>query len=295
MPAPEDPSTLQVRATLACCVANFEERSMVHRAAPDRVPVADIHLPGDLANLNHYVGLVYDLEPRDERAVKILRAARQLAPLCPFLLYIPEWPWLFELVQRAEVNSLVRIHIPKSGKQEETELKKDLGMLLREAVVAIVMHCIALLSAPRLTPVKASYMWEVGRWLINPPEHKKRPTVRRMAARLRTSAREIERKWDADRLPKPKELLDWSLLLFAELAPCVTGMARGELCQTLGLTRQGLYRLRQRLARRVQPLTAPGPGQDFARALAASILRHGTPVSPVLRTLHAACGWIAVV
>lgn len=159
--------------------------------------------------------LVYDLAPWSAAALQFLsrlRSAPWRVAELPVLLYVPPRPEAAQLLVEAGRFSLVRGEMQCDGASEGGRIRGAMRQLLRDAPAAGVFQLLM-----RHLPDLPSDVQRLCRFACEKlaAHDGAELTVSRAAAELGADRRTLERRLRALGLPMPKELFDWTIVVFA--------------------------------------------------------------------------------
>ena len=122
-------------------------------------------------------------------------------------------------------------------------------------------------------PEMPSSLLQLARYVLQPLGVNRRPTVESAARALRLSKRTLERQVRCDRLPVPKELIDWITLLHVSFVASRGSTSISRVARCAGVTANDLYRIKSRLADRAGRRLGSQAEDRFSDVLAAFAAR----------------------
>ena len=237
-----DPSTV-----IGCAVTNdwafrcstrLVEQEGGHIVAAQTAEVANRAAPS-------YAALIYDLAPWDERALARIDHLRSLRPELPLLLYLPPVSPAVSLVPSCGRLTNVRLRMQERHGDGVKGLQQDVRWLLRSVPVREIMTQVAD-ALPEVSSLTTLFSHHVLRRL----SVKRRATVTSAARALGLSKRTLERRMRNDRLPPPKEIIDWLTILHVSLIAARSSLSVSRVARSIQMNPNDLYRIKKRLADR---------------------------------------------
>lgn len=170
-------------------------------------------------------------------------SASQLADL-PLLLYVPPRADVAQLLLAAGAFPLIRGEIQSGTLADVNRLRAAIRGLLESAPAAAVYRRL-MLALPDLTQdVQHICRFACGKLAARKGDS---ITVSRVAKELRMARRTLERRFRTLGLPKPKEFLDWIVVVFAAYVARGQGTQLYALGPRIGLSEARMRRTRLRL------------------------------------------------
>ncbi len=266
-----------------CCISEGNPRELVTRAVGD--------IGGEAVNIgwesmHHrkacgWDAVVYDLAPWDKRSQSTIRTIIEACPTAPILLYAPVRPGIGSLLCDRWPDR-VGIKLQFEDPEEATRLYDQMRVLLGRIPLQHIGSIFGALF-PELPNRVSTYIRLAIRELGDAGQVS--PNVSSLAYSMEVSLRTLERSWAGLRIPSPKELLDWIMLLYITLAGESTCIPVGAAGRVIGLDAAAICRLRKRL---VSPMIANAlqngieSTSDFDVTLLSFARRYGISADHVL-------------
>lgn len=205
-------------------------------------------VPPSLSQIDEYArscsALVWDGAPWDHDAVSFLEGLAQRRPDLPVLVLLPPSGQALRFVSLCPRQPGVQLSVFDNHTSRPDHIAKAVGALLAGLPPFVVTKAIGRFGGnPWLRRALWCALTQVGRGA--------RPTVPECAEAVGCSPRTLERLLRSAQFPTPKELIDWATALHMKHAEMTTGHRPADLGRAIGLTGNDVYRIRQRLAQRV--------------------------------------------
>lgn len=185
--------------------------------------------------------LVYDLAPWNDDARRLLG---RLGPDLPVMFYAPSHAEVARLLIEAGRLPLVDGELQCDGPGDIARLRRSVRRLLEMAPAAIVFRLL-MRHAPNLPSVVVQFCRNACGVLAAGMGDTL--TVSHLASALGADRRTLERHWRAHKLPPPKEMLDWIIVVFAAYLSERDNLLLYSTHELLGMSWERLRRSRLRL------------------------------------------------
>ncbi|UCG87763.1 MAG: hypothetical protein JSW71_04230 [Gemmatimonadota bacterium] len=237
------------QTNVVCCIYDSEAarrvRIAVEREGARPLPLCWQAVIQGAKPGSDWSALIYDLEPRNERTSEVVAAFRSNTLAGPILLYPPPahdiGPYLESHLGRPDVCLRLQHHDAHEVRDLSADVRRVLNMVPCNRLAGVVRNAAdgmpeRLLAYAR-EALNAVAMKDRGDKLL----------VGDVARRIRTATRTLERLSNERNLPRPKELLDWMILLYVTFVMQYEGVTWARITRRLGLCPRTLYRIRRRL------------------------------------------------
>jgi hypothetical protein len=188
--------------------------------------------------------LIWDLAPWNHDAAALLTWLTGLRPDLPILALLPDSDAAIQLAPICRRHRNVSLSVLGWPVQPDR-----MGNVVSEFVSALTPFVVAheidrhAHNGQWLRCILLYALTRIGRG--------ERPSVVDCARAAGKSVRTLERQTRAAELPTPKELIDWATILHLKRAEAATGHASADLARAMGLSANDVYRIRQRIALRM--------------------------------------------
>jgi len=240
---------LHRRPTVACCVRDSEALKRVSLAlAAEGAVVEPVKWEDVIMQTTAVAGsaaLVYDLEPRDGSASSVIAAFRKCVKNGPVLLYPQASQDIARHLEMQLALPAVYLRLRHENSHDMHSLRADVRRMLR----MIPGNRLALLvqsALPQVPEPVATFVDEILHSLSG-EQNEGRLLVDVMAMRAGTRKRTLERLSRESGLPRPKEMLDWLILLYLAFVVECERLTWRAATRRVGIRNKTLYRMRHRL------------------------------------------------
>jgi hypothetical protein len=235
--------------SVACCVRDSEALKRVRLALEAEGAVVEPVRREDVINQTAAVvgsaALVYDLEPRNGAASTVIVAFRECVKNGPVLLYPQASQHIARHLEMHLAQPAVCLRLRHDNSHDMQSLRADVRRMLN----MIPGNRLALLvrsALPQLPELLATFVDEILHSLSG-EQNDGRLLVEVMALRAGTRKRTLERLCRESGLPRPKELLDWLILLHVAFVVECERLTWRAATRRMGIRKKTLYRMRHRL------------------------------------------------
>jgi hypothetical protein len=241
--------TLHPQPTVVCCIRDSEAMKRVSLALEaEGADVAVVEWQDVIRQTTPVAGsaaLVYDLEPRGQSTSKVIEAFRDCVSAGPILLYPRASQDIARHLEVQLALPAVCLHLQHENPHETQDLSHDVRRMLN----MIPSNRLALLVRSALPPLPEPLGAFVEAILhsLSSEQKEGRPLVEVIAVRAGTRARTLERLSQESGFPKPKELLDWLMLLHLAFVVESEHLTWRAATRRVGIRIKTLYRMRHRL------------------------------------------------
>lgn len=233
-----------------------------------RPVVVSSSLPQIVEHTQSCSAVVWDAAPWDHEAVSFLERLGRERPDLPVLVLLPPTEEALRFVSLCRRQAGVRVGVFDHQGARFDHITEAVSGLVTGLAPSVVAKAIGRFGGnPWLGRVMWCALTHVGRGA--------RPTVPQCAQAAGCSPRTLERLLRRAQFPTPKELIDWATALHIKHAEMTTGHRPSDLGRAIGLTGNDLYRIRQRLAHRVDVEPRTIRDADFHQVLDHCIRRCG--------------------
>lgn len=210
----------------------------------ERVTVADF--PGEDVTIQsrspRLAALLWDGGPWSLRAVEMVRHVRETRPELPILLFLPPRREALALIPDLGSLEQVRLCVQDRYPDGIERFREGVRWLLRcvsvERARRVVADCFPILSPTGVL---------VAHQTLRSLALGERPTVAAAARGLGLCTRTLQRMIERERLPHPKELIDWVSMIYVALLATRARISSASAARRVGISPKGLYRCRGRL------------------------------------------------
>jgi hypothetical protein len=227
-----------------------------------------------------WAAMVYDLEPRDGRTADVIRRFHDCVPAGPILVYTPPAHDIGRFIERHVRNDRVLVRIQCGSEACEVgRLRDDVRRMVAEIPGDRLLKMVTQ-AVPNMPRKMVDCVKETMRWL-SAPDSISQMTTESVARSMGTTVRTLERSTADPNLPNPKELMNWVTLLYVALVACCEDVSPGQAGRKIGLSGNGLCRIRRRLLSTGESVLWKSDGKNgavkFALVFSAFVKRCGVP------------------
>lgn len=245
------PTNIGAALTLGCCVEPRMRKRVkdILRLDGARVVSVEVADLGRCNRLDQVDVVIYDLHPWDESALRTVERMAAQHPEVPLLLYPPAHiPGVGALLVRAgALGAELSAEFQGENHVDFQRFRRSLRMLLQSVPRAKLKATVA--ESLQHTPaIVQGYVGVVIDMLFE-GNGKADVSVDRVARRVRSTTRTLERACEKASLPTPKELSSWMVLIRLADRARRAGVPMPVAAKRCGVNTNKLYRLRRRLLR----------------------------------------------
>lgn len=213
-------------------------------------------------------GLIWDLAPMDQAAPVRVRTLRSRCPVMPVLLYVRPGPSTGPIVQQCAALPLVRLQFQVRVAQETSDIATGIRWLLDAGLEGRLTRLARALFGS--LAAKPARFLALAIQRVAAGQGVSEPTVKELAAALRTTERTLEHWCLTANLPSPKRATLWIWLLYLVLAADALDRDTLGTAAQLGVDPKRLHERLQTLIPTF-PTTAATPAQQLDCVLNALI------------------------
>ena len=245
------PTNIGAALTLGCCVEPRIRKGVedIVRLDGARVVALEVADLGRCIRLDQVDVVIYDLHPWDESALRMVErmAAQHLE--VPLLLYPPAHiPGVGALLVRAgALGAELFAEFQGANHRDLQRFRQSLHTLFQAAPRRRLKATVA--EPLQRTPAIVQGYVEVVIDMLFEGNAKAHVSVDRVARRVRSTIRTLERACEKASLPTPKELSSWMVLIRLADRARRAGVPMPVAAKRCGVNTNKLYRLRRRLLR----------------------------------------------